>query len=198
MSKVYRKSNSIIRSLMQEVAHQYHPYIEEYSAIVDLVDCYNTSGGAAVTHNGLPALAVIRVVPLKDRTMGRGDVEITFDGAAVGHLTEDEQRALIDHELYHLEIKRNKDGQVKYDDLGRVEFKLRPHDREFGWFDAIAARWGKYSIEVKQAVGMIKDEEFRQLYLTPDRDKKPPVVAESNDHPQEPQISQTETAQSTS
>jgi len=170
MPKTYRKSNSLVRGLTEEVIEQFHPHLNDHSAIVDLIDAYDTTGGPAVMHHGLPAFAVVRAVPLKDRTMGRGDAEITFDGFLVGNLSEDGQRALIDHELYHLEIKRNKDGQVKYDDLGRVEFKMRPHDREFGWFDSIARRWGRHSQEVRQAMEMIKEEDFRQLYLT-DRDK---------------------------
>jgi hypothetical protein len=105
--------------------------------------------------------------------MGRGDAEITFDALVVGAMTDDEKRALIDHELYHLETKRNKDGQIKLDDLGRAEYKLRPHDREFGWFDSIARRWGKHSLESKQAVEMVKDEDFRELYLS-QNDKQPP------------------------
>lgn len=170
MPKTYRKSSNLIRGLMEEVVAQFHPHLNDHSAIIDLIDAYDTNGGPAVLHHGIPAYAVVRAVPLKDRTMGRGDCEITFDGFMVGHLSEDAQRALIDHELYHLEIKRNKDGQVKFDDLGRVEFKMRPHDREFGWFDSIARRWGRHSMEVRQAMDMIQDEEFRQLYLT-DRDK---------------------------
>ena len=170
MPKTYRKSSNLIRGLMEEVVEQFHPHLNDHSAIIDLIDAYDTAGGPAVMHHGIPAYAVVRAVPLKDRTMGRGDCEITFDGFMVGNLSEDGQRALIDHELYHLEIKRNKDGQVKFDDLGRVEFKMRPHDREFGWFDSIARRWGRHSMEVRQAMEMIKEEEFRELYLT-DRDK---------------------------
>lgn len=170
MPKTYRKSSTLIRGLMEEVVEQFHPHLKDHSAIIDLIDAYDTGGGPAVLHHGLPAYAVIRTVPLKDRTMGRGDAEITFDGFMVGNLNEDAQRALIDHELYHLEIKRNKDGQVKFDDLGRVEFKIRAHDREFGWFDNIARRWGRYSMEVRQAMEMVREDEFRELYLT-DRGK---------------------------
>jgi len=175
MPKTYRKSSILTRGLMEEVLAQYHTHLKDVSVIVDLIDAYDTAGGPAVMHHGLPAAAVVRVVPLKDRTMGRGDVEITFDGFVVGRMSDDEQRALIDHELYHLEIKRNKDGQIKLDDLGRTEFKLRPHDREFGWFDVIARRWGRHSLEVQQAISMVKDEEFRELYLT-QRDKLDPMA----------------------
>lgn len=166
MAKSYRKSDHTMRALMDNVMEQFHPHLINQNIIVDLIDAYDSMGGPAVMHHGLPAAAVIRSVPLKDRTMGRGDVEITFDGHVVRNMTRDQQMALIDHELYHLEIKRNKDGQPKLDDLGRTEYKLIPHDREFGWFDAIARRWGKHSMEAQQALSMIMDDEFRDLYLS--------------------------------
>lgn len=174
MAKTFRKSHSSTVNLVSSVIKQYHKHLADREIKIDLIDAYDTGGKHAVMHHGLPANAVVRVIPLKDRCMGRGDVEITFDGLTIGHMTEDQLSALIDHELYHLEVKRNKDGEVSVDDIGRTEYKLKPHDREFGWFDAIARRWGRHSGEVMQAMSMVKDEAFRELYLT-DRDKQPLV-----------------------
>jgi hypothetical protein len=165
MAKMYRKSGGDIASLVQDVMKIYYTDLLEQNIKIDLIDAYDSMGGPAVTVHGLPAAASIRVLSLKDRIMDRGDVEITFDGYVVDGFSKDEKMALIDHELYHIETKRNKDGQIKYDDIGRVEYKLKPHDREFGWFDAVARRWGKNSQEYKQANEMVSDEDFARIYL---------------------------------
>lgn len=165
MAKTFRKSDGYIRSLVEEVMRLYHPDLVEYKISIDLIDAYDSKGEAAVMHHGLPAYAVIRTIPLKDRVMGRGDVEITFDANRVARMSERQKRALIDHELTHLEFKLNKDGEKTVDDIGRYLFKMKPHDREFGWFESVAMRWGKDSIESVQAREMVNDEYFQRYFL---------------------------------
>lgn len=165
MSKTFRKSDSYTRDLLEQVINRYHTHLKDYNITIDLIDAYNSNGGPAVLHNGLPAYAVIRSIPLKDRVMGRGDVEITFDALEFGRMKERQRKALIDHELTHLEFKVNKDGEKIVDDIGRYVFKMRPHDREFGWFHSVARRWGQDSIESVQAIEMVSDEEFQTFYL---------------------------------
>lgn len=165
MAKTFRKSDAYTRDLVEQVVNKYHTHLRDYNVQIDLIDAYNSSGGPSVLHNGLPAYAVIRSVPLKDRVMGRGDIEITFDALEFGRMKERQRKALIDHELTHVEFKLNKDGEKTVDDIGRYIFKMRPHDCEFGWFHSVARRWGIDSIESKQAREMVDDEEFKTYYL---------------------------------
>ncbi len=67
--------------------------------------------------------------------------------------------------MTHLELSRDKDGDIKRDDLGRPVLAIRLHDRQFGWFDVVARRWGEDSFEAEQAKEMVRDWEFAQLYL---------------------------------
>lgn len=118
--------------------------------------------GDAIKKNGRKALGLCRVINLKDRTMGRGDVEILIDADWWNNeASEQEQKALLDHELHHAEVKM-KDGQPKRDNLGRPLIKLRKHDVEVGWFDIIALRHGKHSQERIQAKKLTDD--VGQLY----------------------------------
>lgn len=118
--------------------------------------------GDAIKKHGQKALGLCRVINLKDRTMGRGDVEILIDAQWWDNeASEQEQEALLDHELHHAEVKV-KDGQPKRDNLGRPLIKLRKHDVEIGWFDIIALRHGKHSIERTQAKKLT--DEVGQLY----------------------------------
>lgn len=105
----------------------------------------------ALTKNGIRALGIARKIALKDRALGRGDAEIALDGDHWGSVSEEEQAALLDHELHHIAVDMDKHGNIKFDDLGRPQIKLRKHDYEIGHFHVIAQRHGKASIEVQQA-----------------------------------------------
>jgi hypothetical protein len=105
----------------------------------------------ALKKNGVRALGITKAICLKDRAQGRGDAEVTLDGDWWKDASEEEQRALLDHELHHILVCCNSKGTVLTDDLDRPKVKMRKHDYEFGWFKVIAERHGKHSIECQQA-----------------------------------------------
>src|SRR4029079_3844239 len=79
--------------------------------------------GNALTKNGLPPLGIARIVNLKDRAKGLGDAEICLDHDRWEFMGEKERRALLDHELYHLQVRIDKRGLVR-DDIGRPKLKI--------------------------------------------------------------------------
>ncbi len=109
--------------------------------------------GYAITKGGVRALGQARKVPLKERAMGRGDAEVMLDGDHWDDIPEDQQRAILDHELHHLTPKIDKRGLMR-DDLGHPVLELRKHDYEYGWFNIIAARHKAASQERIQAKRM--------------------------------------------
>jgi hypothetical protein len=117
--------------------------------------------GNAISKNGVKALGLCRIVSLKDRAMGRADVEITLDHPWWEDASDNERDALLDHELHHAEVK-TKNGVVMRDDLQRPMIRLRKHDVEIGWFDVVALRHGEFSQERIQAQRLYDDA--GQLY----------------------------------
>lgn len=109
---------------------------------------------AVKSPGGVPAYAVIRRVPLKQRVAGFRDAEITIDERKWENLTEAQREALIDHELEHLELVYEGDGPgtpVELDDWGRPKLKLRQHDWDLAGFESIARRHPDAAMEVLQA-----------------------------------------------
>lgn len=102
-------------------------------------------------HQGYPAYASVKRVSLKDRVLGHSDVEIVIDASRWALLSPAQRIAIVDHELTHVDLKIGKGGKTEIDDAGRPKITLRPHDHQFGWFDEVAERHGKDSIEVEQA-----------------------------------------------
>lgn len=142
---------------LQGQINQYHSNFNDAKLTFDVFMAYapeNDAGektGPALKLHGYPCGGLVSIVSLKNRVCGRSDAEIVLDGDSWDKLTSAEQDALLDHELEHVVVARDLEGAVIYDTHGRPKLKLKLHDREHGWFDAIAKRHGDASGEVQQA-----------------------------------------------
>lgn len=160
-----------------------HKPLIEHEVKIDYVFAFATTDeqgfpkGDALRKNGLKALGLTRILSLKDRAMGRGDVEIALDGDWWTNAPLAEKRALLDHELHHIMPLL-----VDRDDLGRPRIKLRKHDVEFGWFRCIAARHGENSLERQQARQLMEDSgqyfwgDIAGIDFTPAKPEDDPVI----------------------
>ena len=119
-------------------------------AYADLDDEGNPANDA-ITLRGHRAYGLCRIINLKDRAKGNGDAEVLIDHDFWETIPEAQQRALLDHELSHIQVCVNKAGVPKFDDLNRPKLKLRRHDIEVGWFSSVAQRHGAHSLEQIQA-----------------------------------------------
>lgn len=168
--KADREIHEMAESLLREF--ESHKPLVEAKVRVDLVMAYcdrdedtGERQNFALTKNGIRALGLTRAIALKDRVMGRGDAEVCLDGDWwTETASEEQQRALLDHELHHIALKMRKQV-LQCDDLGRPLIKLRKHDVEIGWFACIADRHGAASQEQIQAAAIMED---RGQYFWPD------------------------------
>ena len=165
----YIKCPDTVAAMADQILKQYETHqftvaagvkIDFVFALADRDDAGNVKGPALSLH-GQRALGICRKISLKDRAMGRGDAEIALDGDWWAVAPEDEQRALLDHELHHIAVKIDKRGIVT-DDLGRPVIGMRKHDVQVGWFSVIAERHGLNSQERIQAKSI--RESFGQYY----------------------------------
>jgi hypothetical protein len=147
----YDQATPEIISLINETINKYHPELVEAQVTIEAVMAFDDKGGYPVKANGYPALACIRINSLKNRVKGFADAEITIDKNAYDALNNPQKIALLDHELYHLLVVRDKEGNIKTDDANRSKLRLKKHDYQMGWFKEIAARHGENSPEVYQA-----------------------------------------------
>jgi hypothetical protein len=160
--KTFEPAPASLRPRVDALIKRFYPDLIKAEVKIDLIFVTTDGEGSALSHGGYPALAVVKIVGTKERAMDRGDAEIVIDQERFENMDEKEQDALLDHELYHLELK--KDGAVfKVDTNGRPRLGCKKHDRQFGWFDEIARRHGEHAVEVKQALHL--KSEAGQLYF---------------------------------
>lgn len=173
MGTTFQKCPKAVHELAQEILNEFDCY-EDYRHIglkIDLVFAFKDEkqiGATALKKNGQRALGICRKISLKDRALGRGDVEIALDGDWWNQASEKEQRALLDHEIYHIGLENG-----KRDDLGRPVVFMRLHDIEVGWFTAVAERHGEHSMERHQAKRIM---DARGQYYWPDIADRKSVV----------------------
>lgn len=170
----FQRAPGDIRHLCRQVMRDWHPKLVEASVRVELLVAYgkvNEDGeiiAPALKHHGVRALGVCKIIPIQQRVLGLGDVLILLDGDEWPEMGEDEQLALLDHELTHVDLvlemravakptvpgalvtETQVQATVQLDDAGRPKLRMRQHDRDYGWFDSVAQRHGLASSEVRQ------------------------------------------------
>lgn len=170
MAKTYRRLNDDDQALFDEVrAEFYGEYLDGVTVVAMFVadDDPEKKDRPVLQHHGRLAAGVCRIVNLRDRAAGLADAMIVFDSALWDTFLPDRRRALIDHELHHIERVTDADGKtLRYDSIGRPKLAIRPHDWAIGVFDIVAERHGKASIDVAQVHGMMT--ESGQLYMFED------------------------------
>ncbi len=147
----YDASTPQVAEIINSLIGQYYPDLEEGQVTIESIFAYDNKGGFPVKAGGYPALACIKVNNLKNRVKGFADAEITIDAEAFKAMTDPQKIALLDHELYHVLVVRDKEGNIKTDDANRSKLRLKKHDYQMGWFKEIAQRHGENSPEVYQA-----------------------------------------------
>lgn len=152
----YEKAPAEVGQTVERMMDRYHPQLRDAKVSITCLMAFPTtdkngdSSGPPLRFQGYPAAAIVKIIGLKERTDGRSDVEICIDGDAWPLRSDAEKEALIDHELEHLDLKIDKDGAIVRDDLDRPRLKIRKHDHQHGWFDAIVRRHGRAALEFQQ------------------------------------------------
>jgi hypothetical protein len=154
-------ATSDVTALIRDVIDEHYPDLAEAEVRISAFFAWpGKDGGPAVKLHGYPCAAVVKInANPKARMDGLPDATITIDGPDwAGVWDDDQKRALIDHELHHVLVVRDKKtGEIKSDDAGRPKLAMKLHDWTLGGFDAIAKRHGKAAFEV-QSVRTLRED----------------------------------------
>ncbi len=160
----YSIANEEVNLTIQKVMKENHGDLHAAGVTITALIA-RSEEGPAIKVRGSEAAGCIRITKLAERTLGLGDALMTLDGERMDAWTSKRLQAVIDHELRHLMLAKNKKtGQIQLDDEGRPKLRIRPHDFEFGWFARTAELYGEESYEVSQAREIVAAQ-FVQNFL---------------------------------
>jgi len=182
MATTYQLADEPVKKVVDEAVKSWHRRLKDMNVRLGVLVAAN-GDGPAVRHNGYPALATIRVTPLKDRVTKGFDAELLIDEREWNGMKSEHRLALCDHELTHLVIvKDKKSGEVKLDDLGRPKLRSRKGDWNGGdGFAEVVERHGDFAVEflnAQRAFSKAKAAAARKPSLLDGID--PPTEAEAN------------------
>lgn len=156
----YQQAGGDTLNLLDEVVRDYHP--EKQDLRVGIIFCTSVDkkgemdGKPSLKNCGFPAAAKVSLVSAKDRIHKKLDVMILIDGAGWSQMSVAQQRAILDHEMEHVQI----DPDAEPSDDGRPKLVMKEEDYCLWGFRSVAARHGNDSMEVataKQVMDLVGD-----------------------------------------
>jgi len=172
------KAPKYVEDLVAAVMAESHPLLVEAGVTVA---CQFHTSKRGLRLRGVPAAAVVELVPAKNRLDGMADARITFDSIEWSGLREDIRRSIVDHELTHLvpvvkarteevsvpgepgKYTKVKRYDVATDDAGRPKLKIRAHDWELGGFKEVIERHGEAAYDRRAFRSVV--ERFKQVLM---------------------------------
>lgn len=148
MPTTYSPADPSALELLTRTMARFHGPLVEAEATVRLMFASNEDG-PPLKLRGVPCDGIVRINNLAKRAEGMADATITVDGDKWPNWSDAERVALLDHELYHLELAKDKSGGLVLDDLDRPRLKMRLHDYEMGGFFEVAKRHRDASGEIQ-------------------------------------------------
>jgi hypothetical protein len=163
MPTTYTPAEPEIYTLAESIITHYYPELREAEVTLLIQMAFAPRNeetgepkGPALTHGGYPAAAVVRVTKLEDRVAGLPDARIKLDGDHWDEWSQRERTAIIHHEINHLELVVDEEGNVQGDDIGRPKLRLRKHDHQIGAFDNIMRIYGDDAPETRAAAALVR------------------------------------------
>jgi len=131
---------------LKEISTSYHAELLEANANIGIIVCRREGKDGESMEAFAPALARVRVTSRKARLHTEHDAIIEICHFRWNNASSATQRALLDHELTHLELRMYKD-ELSLDDLGRPKLRLRKDEIELTAFTEVIARHGADAVE---------------------------------------------------
>lgn len=150
----YQKCSDTEKRLLQQIIKEHYSDIAKAGVKFDLLlafaerDKHDQPKGPALKLHGVACAAIIKKTSVIDRVCGRRDVLIQIDGDAWPDRTIQEKTALLDHELYHIQLEQHEDS-FALDAAKRPVIGIRNHDFDIGGFHEVIARRGRAALEAQ-------------------------------------------------
>jgi len=167
MPKGYRKADASEMESLTKIRNEHHEELRDHDVQVGLLfaragrDQHGEATSHPIKFAGVPVVARVRRTSVKERIWCPYDAVIEVDEDRWEGMSEDERVAVIDHELTHVVVAKDKAGAAIIGDDLRPQIAMRPDDWMLTGFAEVVKRHGRAAIEA-QAIHEIS-EKFGQL-----------------------------------
>lgn len=150
MATIYTRAGGDVLAMLAEVSGEYFPALAACDPPVRIaVLMAANEDGDALRRYGAGAAALIKRVPKDEWAAGGPDLRILIDEERWRHLEPEGRRALLAHELNHIDVQYYGDGRTpKTDASGRIKIRLRPDDWVLTGFRRVVDWFGEDAIEM--------------------------------------------------
>jgi len=161
MGTKYTRVDRDVTKIVNKVLGDHHTALAHVEVSILCLYAESVGKGMAMLkpplgRNGQVCVATICQTSLVERVGGMEDIIIRIDKRRWENLDDTARKALIDHELCHVSVKRDKKtSDVCYDQNGRPLFCLNPHDYEIGVFSVIIERYGMAAIDCQNVKALV-------------------------------------------
>lgn len=151
--------------MFNEILNKYYGDLVDAKVTINILYAHATKDdegnikGVALKHQGWPVAAIVKVNSVKDRVEGKCDATISIDGDEWPNRSNTEQKSIIDHEIFHILLCYDREGNLKLDSAKRPKLRLKQHDVQMGVFKTIAKRYAEKSLDTQNltvAAGALK------------------------------------------
>jgi PHD/YefM family antitoxin component YafN of YafNO toxin-antitoxin module len=168
MPKTYLKPDVAVKKLLTDVIKKIHPELENLRIGLVMVepnrDAEGNRTGHAITRMGTPVVAKISKVSIEKRVHTPFEAIVLIDAERWESMRDDQQKALLDHELTHLELVRDEAGKVVQDDDLRPKIRLRPDDWVLTGFLDVVKRHGDAAVEYQAIRDLVLGDDGQLVF----------------------------------
>lgn len=149
---------SVPYMLLDKAIAAWHPHLQDAHVVIEW------RRGWTADKDGKLRLGTMRKRGDSERNLVEYDAVLTLNEEAWEHLDERGKLALIDHECCHLQVQEDEetDDGKKYDENGRVCYRIRKHDIEE--FQDVVSRHGCYKNDLEAFVRAAIDKSRPSLF----------------------------------
>lgn len=148
MPRVYSKAPKHVDNMMNAVLETFHKELVKVKLKIGILFVNSDGDEMAIMGHGVPCLAKIRIAGQAERVFCNLDVVLMVDEKAWSDLNDVRRRALLDHEVCHLVVVTDKNGNVRSHDGERPRMSLVPDDFVLTGFHAVIERHGADALEL--------------------------------------------------
>lgn len=157
-NKVFENAEQQVRPYVDRLLEQYHSEIAQAQVQIGLIFVSDFDKDEnpipAIKLHGAFAAGCISLINGVNAVFNPNQCQIQIDKLYWDNASEEVRLALVDHELEHLELVKDKNGITVTDDRNRAKIKLKPDDFVLTGFMSVVRRHGPHAVEAQSVTNV--------------------------------------------